>query len=57
MLTVRGEITRTNGEGEARFHSAMLEALPTRIIEKHTPWHEASPRYEAPHGEAIFEAV
>ncbi|RAH38715.1 oxidoreductase [Halomonas sp. SL1] len=57
MLTVSGDITRTNGEGKARFDRAMLEALPSRIIETHTPWHEASARYEGPLGEAIFEAV
>ncbi|QFT83990.1 hypothetical protein FIU88_03275 [Halomonas sp. THAF12] len=57
MLTVSGDISRTNGDGEARFDRAMLEALPSRTIETHTPWHEDSARYAGPLGEALLEAV
>ncbi|MCK2184562.1 oxidoreductase [Halomonas getboli] len=57
LLTVSGDISRTNGDGVARFDRAMLEALPGRTIETHTPWHEDVGRYRGPLGEAILEAV
>jgi hypothetical protein len=57
MLTVCGDISRTNGEGVARFDRAMLKALPSRTIATHTPWHQGVGRFEGPLGAALFEAV
>ncbi len=57
LLTVSGEITRTNGDGVARFDRAMLEALPWRTIDTDTPWHQEAGRFEGPLGEALLDAV
>ncbi|MBB3141794.1 oxidoreductase [Halomonas organivorans] len=57
LLTVSGDITRTNGDGMARFDRAMLEALPSRTITTHTPWHEQAGRFEGPLAEALLDAV
>ncbi|MBB3232293.1 oxidoreductase [Halomonas stenophila] len=57
MLTVGGDITRTNVGDEARFDRAMLEALPARTIVTSTPWHPESNRFAGPLAEAILQAV
>lgn len=57
MLTVGGDITRTNVGDEARFDRAMLEALPARTIVTSTPWHPETNRFEGPLAEAILRAV
>lgn len=57
LLTISGDIGRTNGEGVARFDRAMLEALPSRIIETRTPWHQGVGRFEGPLAEALMRAV
>lgn len=58
LLTVSGDITRTNGDaGVARFDRAMLEALPWRTIDTHTPWHEDLGHYEGPLASALLKAV
>ncbi|MCK0745819.1 molybdopterin-dependent oxidoreductase [Chromohalobacter nigrandesensis] len=57
MLTVEGDISRTNGDGVARFDRAMLQELPQSTIVTHTPWTEGVSRFEGPLLGAIYEAV
>ncbi|QFU02778.1 hypothetical protein FIU83_14125 [Halomonas sp. THAF5a] len=57
ILTLGGDITRTNVGGEAHFDRAMLKALPSRVIETHTPWHSDRGRFEGPLVRALLEAV
>jgi|AntRauMinimDraft_4_1070384.scaffolds.fasta_scaffold00036_5 hypothetical protein len=57
ILTLSGDIARSNVGDEAHFDRAMLEALPSRIIETHTPWHSDKGRFEGPLVRALIEAV
>lgn len=57
LLTLSGDIAHTNAGDEAHFDRAMLEALPTRIIETHTPWHRGNGRYQGPLIRALLERV
>ncbi|MEQ6916203.1 molybdopterin-dependent oxidoreductase [Halomonas aquatica] len=57
LLTVSGAIASTNVGGEARFDRAMLEALPSRVIETHTPWHRGNGRFEGPLIRGLLEIV
>lgn len=57
LLTVSGNIARTNMGDQARFDRAMLEALPGRRIETDTPWHREVGRFEGPLAEAVLDAV
>lgn len=57
ILTITGAITRTNGDGVARFDRAMLEALPGRTAAVTTPWLSGVTTYEGPFGAAVLEAV
>ncbi|GAB3343447.1 oxidoreductase [Chromohalobacter japonicus] len=57
MLTVEGDVSRTNGDGVARFDRAMLQALPQGTIVTHTPWTEGASRFEGPLLGAIYDAV
>ncbi len=57
LLTLSGDIAHANVGDEAHFDRAMLEALPARVIETHTPWHRDRGRYEGPLIRALLEAV
>lgn len=46
VLTVRGNIARTNAPGEARFDLAMLEALPRTGFSTSTVWTDGVAHYE-----------
>nr|NQY44973.1 oxidoreductase [Chromohalobacter sp.] len=57
MLTVSGDIVRTNGDGVARFDRAMLRGLPQGTIVTHTPWTEGVSRFEGPLLSGLVDAV
>ncbi|APX94073.1 oxidoreductase [Halomonas sp. 1513] len=57
ILTVSGNIAHTNVGDEAHFDAAMLEALPGRVIETHTPWTDGPSAFEGPLARALLEAV
>ena len=57
ILTVSGNIAHTNVGDEAHFDAAMLEALPTRTIETHTPWTDGPNCFEGPLARALLEAT
>lgn len=57
LLALSGDIAHTNVGDEAHFDRAMLEALPARVIETHTPWHRDRGRYEGPLVRALLETV
>lgn len=57
ILTLGGDIARANAGPEARFDRAMLEALPSRVVETHTPWHRDKGRYEGPLIRDLLDAV
>ncbi|MDR9438787.1 MAG: molybdopterin-dependent oxidoreductase [Halomonas sp.] len=57
LLTLSGDIVHANVGDEAHFDRAMLEALPGRVIETHTPWHRGVGRYEGPLVRALLETV
>jgi hypothetical protein len=57
ILTVSGNITRTNGDGLARFDRAMLQDLQQGTITTATPWFEAAHDFSGPLGMALLDAV
>ncbi|MFK7878160.1 hypothetical protein [Roseobacter sp.] len=57
ILTVTGNISITNGNGEAQFDRAMIEALEHRETQTNTPWYDDSHTFSGPLGQAILEAV
>ena len=57
VLTVSGQITRTNGDGVAAFDQAMLDALEQHTTTTATPWLEGVHDFSGPTGAAILEAV
>ncbi|MDX1464307.1 MAG: oxidoreductase [Halomonas sp.] len=57
ILTLSGDIGNPNVGDEAQFDRAMLEALPSRVIETHTPWHSDKGRFEGPLVRALLEVV
>ncbi|WP_148252965.1 oxidoreductase [Aidingimonas lacisalsi] len=57
MLTVSGDISNPNVGDEARFDRQMLDALPSRVIETHTPWTNGKSRYEGPLATAVLDAA
>lgn len=57
ILTVSGNIAHTNVGDEAHFDAGMLEALPTRTIETHTPWTDGPNSFEGPLARALLEAT
>lgn len=57
ILTMEGEIGRTNADGKALFDLDMLHALPGREIRTRTPWTEGVTAFEGPLGTALLEAV
>lgn len=57
ILTLSGDIAHANVGDEARFDRAMLEALPSRVVETHTPWHRDKGRFEGPLVRALLDVV
>lgn len=57
ILTVSGNITRTNGDGVARFDRAMLEDLEQATITAKTPWFDDVHSFSGPLGAAVLDAV
>lgn len=57
ILTVTGQITRTNGDGVAEFDQAMLDSLAQRTTTATTPWLDGTHRFSGPTGAAILDAV
>lgn len=48
LLSVRGNIERTNGDGVASFDAALLEALPQQRLETYTDWTDGRQLFEGP---------
>ncbi len=57
ILTISGNITRTNGDGVARFDRAMLEDLQQASFSARTPWFDDVHVFSGPLGAALMEAV
>lgn len=57
LLTVRGKIGITNGDGKARFDLAMLDALPQGRFEGETPWTKGKTVFTGPLGSGLLDAV
>ncbi|SMY10008.1 hypothetical protein LOM8899_04182 [Flavimaricola marinus] len=57
ILTVTGDITRTNGDGIAEFDREMLDNLAQRATTATTPWLEGPHTFSGPMGTAILDAV
>lgn len=57
LLTVKGEITETNGEGAARFDLAMLEELGVVTYETTTPWTVGKLQLEGVTLKAVLDRV
>lgn len=46
ILTISGSISKTNGDGAARFDRDMLEGLGLVTVETHSPWYDGITRFE-----------
>lgn len=57
ILTVKGSIANTNGDGTASFDMAMLKDLAARKAVVETPWTKGKVTFEGPLGKALLEAV
>lgn len=57
LLTVSGNIERSNNNGVAEFDREMLLALTQRTISTENPWNDGINTYSGPLGEAIMDAV
>jgi len=57
VLTLSGQLGRTNSHGRAEFDLAMLDALPQRETVTATPWHEGTHSFSGPTLSALVEAV
>lgn len=57
LLTVSGNIARTNAAGAARFDRAMLEALDWREVETFTSFTEGPQRFAGPTLASVLAAV
>lgn len=57
VLTLSGQLGRTNADGRAEFDLAMLDALPQRETVTATPWHEGTHSFSGPTLSALVEAV
>jgi hypothetical protein len=57
VLTVKGNIAHTNGDGVANFDMAMLEALAGRKAIVETPWTKGKVNFEGPLGKALLDMV
>jgi hypothetical protein len=57
ILTISGDITRTNAPGRAEFDRAMLEALGVNKIATSTSWTSGKHDFQGPLGRSVLEAV
>lgn len=57
ILTISGNIERTNAGAQAHLDRDMLMALESCVIETSTPWHREPGRFEGPLFRAILSAV
>ncbi len=57
ILTITGDIARTNAPGQAEFDRGMLEALGMKTIATSTSWTQGRHEFTGPLGRAILEAV
>jgi hypothetical protein len=57
ILEIRGNISRTNDAGVARFDLAMLQALGAETITTATPWTEGHTKFEGIAGAKLLNAV
>lgn len=57
ILEIRGNISRTNEAGVARFDLAMLQALGAETITTATPWTEGHTKFEGITGARLLNAV
>lgn len=57
ILTVTGDITRTNGPGRAEFDRPMLEALGVKTVATTTSWTTGKHEFSGPLGRSVMEAV
>lgn len=57
ILTISGALVHTNEQGAAQFDLAMLEALPQRLTETETPWHEGVQQFSGPRLIDLMERV
>jgi hypothetical protein len=48
VLTIDGQISRTNAPQRADFDLDMLAALPQHVIRTHTPWHKGLQTFTGP---------
>ncbi len=57
ILEIRGNISRTNDAGVAKFDLAMLQALGAETIATATPWTEGHTKFEGIAGAKLLAAV
>ncbi|PZX11348.1 hypothetical protein LX81_03939 [Palleronia aestuarii] len=57
VLTISGDIEKTNAEGAAEFDLEMLEALPGRETVIDTPWYSGTKTFSGPLISAVLDAV
>ncbi|UTW10952.1 hypothetical protein [Marinobacterium rhizophilum] len=57
ILTLEGELSKTNGDGVARFDREMLEDLSMHLTRTDTPWTEGMIRFEGPLGRRVLDFV
>jgi hypothetical protein len=57
VLTVRGKIGVTNGDGAADFDMKMLQALPQHSFTTKTPWHNRPVKFTGPRLADVLAAV
>ncbi|MBZ9559850.1 MULTISPECIES: oxidoreductase [unclassified Modicisalibacter] len=57
ILTVSGNITRTNVGDEARFDAAMLNDLGRHTVATHTPWTDGVSHFAGPLGRDLLDRV
>ncbi|HEV8688694.1 MAG TPA: molybdopterin-dependent oxidoreductase [Ideonella sp.] len=48
VLSLSGQVSRTNSAGRADFDLDMLAALPQRKLVTHTPWHQGAQAFTGP---------
>jgi hypothetical protein len=57
ILTITGDIARTNAPGKAEFDVAMLEALGVETLTTSTSWTDGPQRFEGVPASKVLEAV
>lgn len=57
LLTIRGDIAETNGDGVARFDRPMLEAMPSITFSTSTIWTEGTQEFTGVPLSAILDSV